>query len=234
MIITGLFLWASLGYAQTINNNEPKPYIEVTGTSETEISPDEIFITITLLERSENKEKVSIEKQEKELKQEIKDLGIDLSNLVLSDANADYQRLRKSKKDVIISKTFILKVGTADMLGKVYERLDKINAYDAYISKISNSKMDQYKKENQIKAIKAAKDKVEYLLAAINAKGKVIQITETDNNTYQPYQNNMYRVATKSMANVVSMDAESAPETEIGFKKIKISNAFFVRYEIIQ
>ena len=46
---------------------DPKPFIEVTGTSETEISPDEIYITITLLERAENKEKLSIEKQENNL-----------------------------------------------------------------------------------------------------------------------------------------------------------------------
>lgn len=233
VIVTVLCLWAFMGRAQNAAASEPKPYIELTGTSEMEISPDEIYISITLLERTENKEKVSIEKQEKELKQELKDLGIDLSNLLLSSANADYQRLRKVKSDVVISKTYLLKVSSAEILAKVYERLDKINAYDAYISKIANSKMEQYKKENQIKAIKAAKDKVEYLLAAINAKGKVIQITETDNNTYHPYQNNMYRMNAKPMG-VVAMDAEPAPEAEIGFKKIKISSAFFVRYEIIQ
>ncbi len=221
-------------HAQNSNNCEPKPYIEVTGTSETEITPDEIYITITLLERSENKEKLTIEKQEKDLKQEIKDLGIDLSNLVLSDAHADYQKIRKSNKDVVISKTYILKVTNADLLSKVYEKLDKINAYDAYISKVSNSKLDQYKKENRIKAIKAAKDKVDYLLAAINLSGKALQITETDNNIYQPYQNNMYRLAAKSMANTVSMDQEAMPEPEIGFKKIKITNSFLVRYEIIR
>jgi len=216
-------------------NTEPKPFIEVTGTSETEISPDEIYITITLLERSENKEKLSIDKQEKDLKQEIKSLNIDMSNLVLSDAFADYQKFRKSKKDVIISKTYILKVSSAEMLSRVYERLDKINVYDAYISRVHNSKMDDFKKENRIKAIKAAKDKVDYLLAAINLTGKAIQITETDNNMYQPYQYNQYRNAKMMASNVVSLEQDaSAPEPEIGFKKIKITNSFLVRYEIIR
>ncbi|MEI6020678.1 MAG: SIMPL domain-containing protein [Bacteroidota bacterium] len=233
-VIIALMLWAACYNAQSAGTCDPKPFIEVTGTSETEISPDEIYITITLLERSENKEKLTIEKQEKDLKQELKDLGIDLSNLVLSDAHADYQKLRKSNKDVVISKTYILKVISADLLGKVYEKLDKINAYDAYISKVSNSKLDQYKKENRIKAIKAAKDKVDYLLAAINLSGKALQITETDNNIYQPYQNNMYRLASKSMANTVSMDQEAITEPEMGFKKIKITNSFLVRYEIIR
>ena len=222
-------------FAQQVNPNcDVKPYIEVTGTSETEISPDEIYITITLLERSENKEKLSIDKQEKDLKQEIKDLGIDMSNLLLSDANADYQKLRKSKKDVIISKTYVLKVNSADMLGKVYDKLDKINAYDAYISKVSNSKMDQYKKENRIKAIKAAKDKVDYLLAAINLTGKAMQITETDNNMYQPYQNNLYHSAKMMTANTLSVEADTGVESEMGFKKIKITNSFLVRYEIVR
>lgn len=214
-------------------NPEPKPFIEVTGTSETEISPDEIYITITLLERAENKEKLSIDKQEKDLKQEIKSLNIDMSNLVLSDAFADYQKFRKSKKDVIISKTYILKVSSAEMLSRVYEKLDKINIYDAYISRVHNSKMEEFKKENRIKAIKAAKDKVDYLLAAINLTGKAIQITETDNNMYQPYQYNNYRNKMLS-ANAVYDAAEAAPEPEIGFKKIKITNSFLVRYEIIR
>lgn len=233
VVLIVLFYSGNKLFAQL--NTEPKPFIEVTGTSETEISPDEIYISITLLERSENKEKLSIDKQEKDLKQEIKSLNIDMSNLVLSDAYADYQNFRKSKKDVIISKSYILKVNSAEMLSKVYEKLDKINVYDAYISRVSNSKMEEFKKENRIKAIKAAKEKVDYLLAAINLTGKAIQITETDNNMFQPYQFNPYRNAKMMAANAVSLEQDAANlEAEIGFKKIKITNSFLVRYEIIR
>src|SRR5687767_14909145 len=82
---------------QSLNNRR---FIEVTGTSETEITPDELFVTITLLERNEKNEKLNIEKQEKELKENLKELGIDLSNLTLSSADADYRRMRLFKKDV--------------------------------------------------------------------------------------------------------------------------------------
>src|SRR5688572_29336381 len=114
-------------YGQTPDNSDAKRYIEISGTSETEITPDEIYITITLRERMENKEKVTIEKQEKDLRDNIKELGIDLSNLTLSTADADFGKVRRSQKDVLVSKSYLLKISNAEMLSKVYERLDAIN-----------------------------------------------------------------------------------------------------------
>lgn len=45
-----------------------KSYIEVTGTAEKEIIPDEIYIAITIRERHEGKEKITIYKQSADLK----------------------------------------------------------------------------------------------------------------------------------------------------------------------
>ena len=58
-----------------------KPYIEVTGTAENEIIPDEIYIAITIRERHEGKEKITIDKQETDLKEALKSIGIDLDDL---------------------------------------------------------------------------------------------------------------------------------------------------------
>src|SRR4051812_42566893 len=181
-----------------------KRYIEVTGTSETEITPDELSVTITLQERSEKNEKISIDKQEAELKKNIKELGIDLSQLTLSTADADYRRLRTFKKDVLISKSYILKLSNAEMLSKLYERLDKMNAHDAYISKYTHSRILEIQKENRIKAVKAAKDKAEYLLTAVGQQaGLPIQITETENYVQDgpeyPYRMNKMVMNTMAM-----------------------------------
>jgi uncharacterized protein YggE len=205
-----------------INN---KRFIEVTGTDETEITPDELFLTITL---QESKERPAIQKQEEELKQSIKELGIDLSNLTLNSANADYGKVRLMKKDVQVSKSYILKISNAEMIGKVYEKLDKINAQDAYISRVDHSKMTEIKKESRIKAIKAAREKVDYLLAAVGQQaGQPIQITEVEN-----YIQNF--VPNVIMAKRATFAAESMDDNqEISFKKIKLKTSFLVRYEII-
>ena len=66
LVLVGLF-FVSIAFSQPTENK--KPFIEVTGSGETEIIPDEIYITITLQERQEGKDKLSIEKQEENLKQ---------------------------------------------------------------------------------------------------------------------------------------------------------------------
>lgn len=221
-----------IGSAQDVLSQ--KSYIEVTGTAETEVVPDEITLQITLLERMEGKDKVSIDKQETELKKHLKDLNIDLSNLSLNDALADYRSVRKKTKDVLVSKSYNLKLNSTSQLSKVYERLDQMNAHDARIAKFTYSKIVELQKENRIKAIKVAKEKADYLLAAISQTcGAPIQVIESENfvegeNNYYPRARAM-NVAVQSMS---SMEYES--DETIAFKKIKVRNSFLVRFEIIK
>ncbi len=64
LAILCISLFYSIHYGQT-KPTEEIPYIEVNGYAEKEIIPNEIYIGITLRERMENKEKVTIEAQEK-------------------------------------------------------------------------------------------------------------------------------------------------------------------------
>lgn len=215
-----------------------KPFIEVTGSSETEIVPDEIYIQITLQERMDAKEKISIEKQETDLKNGLKEIGLDVSAaLSLNNANSDYRRIKSFKKDVVISKNYMLKVSTGEQVDKVYKVLDVINAHDAYIAKLSHSKITEFAKENRIKAIKAAKDKAEYLLAAVgNSAGAPVSITETANNVdNQPYYyNNRYmaNVAQSYSGSLREFSDSDSQEEAVSIRKIKLKASFLVKYEI--
>jgi uncharacterized protein YggE len=224
---------ASVIFAQTGSPLQDKPFIEVTGTSETEITPDEIYITITLKERAENREKLNIDKQEEALKQELRDLGIDLKNITLNSAFADYGRLRANKKDVINSRSYTLKVQSADMVNKVYERLDKIDAFDAFISRLDHSKITDHTKENRIKAIKAAKEKADYLLSAIGKQaGNPLQVMEAENWADNgPYPGNRGMLH-KAMSNASSVLFDNAGGDEIAMKKIKIRSSYNIKFEI--
>jgi hypothetical protein len=209
-----------------------KRFIEVTGMSETEVTPDEIFITITLQERSENREKLTIQKQEEGLRQNISDLGIAPENLVLSSADADYRKFRSFSKDVVVSKIYILKVASAEKLTAVYERLDRINAFDAYVSRVSHSKMIDITKENRVKAMQASREKAMYLLAAINEQaGVALQVTEVENYIENPVMRNRMGMA---KMNMLSNSADNVEDlhSEISFRKIKIRSSYMVKYEI--
>ena len=230
-LLTGLLLFVCSFSAQVNDVFAGKRFIEVTGTAETEVVPDEIFITITLREPNDNKEKNSIEKQEKELRDHIKSLGIDLSNLTLNSADADYGKIRAFKKDVTVSKSYILKVGNAEMVGKLYERLDKMNAHDAFVSRYSHTRILDLQKENRIKAIKASLEKVKYLLEAVSQQpGPPLQILETENYVQDGPQP-VYRAYKNALQ---SYDSEAGGEDQaISFKKIKIRSGFIVKYEIL-
>ena len=120
-----LYAIVSKGYSQT-NLSESLPYIEVNGYAEKEVIPNEIYIGIILRERIENKEKISIEFQEKQLKESLNTLNIPISNLSMADANADYVKVSWQKRDVLTKKDYQLKVGNATTVGKVFQELEKL------------------------------------------------------------------------------------------------------------
>ena len=235
-LLTMAFLLTTiLTFGQTNSlKPEEQPYIEVTGTAEQEVTPDEIYIGIVIREKYVGKAKVTIEEQEEKLKAVVKSLGIDLTNLYLSDANADYVKIRWQKKDVLTKKDYILKVSNATTVGKVFQELEKLEITDALISKVSHSKIDSLKKEVRIMAIKAAKNKADYLLTAIGEQtGKPLIITE---NPQTIYRSEYQYLATRNVSSVASTFVggyqSKDKDNEIEFQKIKLTTSIYVKFLI--
>lgn len=229
-LLTSIFTFGQTNTSKA----EEQPYIEVTGTAEKEVIPDEIYIGIIIKEKYVNKVKVTIEEQEEKLKASIKVLGIDLANLYLSDANADYVKVSWQKKDVITKKDYILKVSNATTVGKVFQELEKLEITDALISKVSHSKIDSLKKVVRIMAIKAAKEKADYLLTAIGEQtGKPLIITENPQLIYNSeYQNRMTRNVSSVASTVGGIYSSVDKDNEIEFQKIKLTSSIYVKFSI--
>lgn len=217
--------------SQTKTEGEEKPYIELNGKAEQEVIPNEIFINIVIRERYVSKEKLTIEAQEEKLKAALKEINIDLSNLSLADANADYVKIKFRTKDVLTKKDYSLKVSNATAVGQVFQQLDKIDITDAYIARVSHTKLDSLRKEVRIRAIKAAKTKADYLLAAIGEQaGKPLLITEVES---EPRQiQNLAGVYANTRLLDYEKDKDSGGEQEIQFKKIKIECIMYVKFAI--
>lgn len=222
---------ATLAQAQVNNANE-QPYIEVNGVAEKDIIPDEIYIAITLHEKYENKVKMSIEEQEEKLKNSVKAIGINLQNLYLSDITAGYVKVYRKTKDVITNKNYMLKVGDAAIAGKVFQELEKLNISDATIAKISHSKLDSIKREVRIMAIKAAKEKADYLLSAIGEQtGKPIVVRETE--AMRSFDSNVFiRNAYNSGSGSYSDNSSYNKQNDIEFQKIKVQSGVYVKFSI--
>ncbi len=149
-------VWAM---SQVVQQGKETPYIEVVGTSEMEIVPDQIYISFTLKERMDGKKKIELEDQEKEMKKKLMKLGIDLKDLQLADANSDYIKIKRKKNDVIASKDYILKVSTTGALAQVFDALDELDAFDAGIQRVDHSEIKKFRQEVKMNAVKVAKEK---------------------------------------------------------------------------
>lgn len=221
--------------AQTENAKIEKGYIEVNGSSEMQIVPDEIYIQINLQERYEGKMKITMDTIENQFWLKLKGMGIDLKNLSLSDANSDFVKIKRAKKDVLTSKEYTLKVSTAKELSKVYDELSKIKIQDLRIDKVKHSKMEEFKKQVKTEAIKAAKEKAGYLLAAIGEQlGRPLSIIEQDMGYAPVYYANSFEMK-KNTANGFlssSMESQEGLPDEVGFQKIRIEYKILSRFEI--
>ena len=217
-------------------DQDGKPFIEVTGTAYKEVVPDEIYISIVIREKYVGKEKVTIESQEEKLKASLKEVGIDIKQLSLSDANADYVTVKWMKKDVITKKNYTLKVSDATTVGLAFQQLEKLEITDAFISRVNYSKLDSLKKEVKIQAIKAAKNEADYLLSAIGEQtGKPLVVQESE----KPVTARTAGVAIGRGRNRMKMKAysdeasnEGEKEDEIQFEKIKVEAAIYVKFSI--
>ena len=225
IIISSFLCMTLLASGQNSGITPEKPYIEVTGTAEKEIVPDEIYIAIVIREKYENKEKISIESQEEKLKSAIQSLEISVNELSLSDANADYVKIRWKQKDVLTKKDYILKVGNATLVGNVFQELEKLEISDAYISRVDHSQIEEFRKEVKIMAIKAAKNKADYLLTAIGEKtGKALIVRESEINSF-----------TNVSANTAvgrRYDVSKSNDDDIQFQKIKLQSSIYVKFAI--
>lgn len=212
-------------HAQLINEKDT-PFIEVTGTAEKEVVPDIIYIGIRLYDKIEGKATYTLDDQEQKLKQALKNLNIELSNLSLSGATSDIILKRQKEKGVAQRKEYMLKVSNAAQVNQVFEALYDNNIKEASIAKVDHSKMDVLRKEVRIEAIKAAKDKATYLLEAIGEQpGKPLVITEN-----QP-SNSYLNGNARSNVSIPNDDIAGGSDG-VDFQKIKIKFSYYVKYSI--
>lgn len=216
--------------AQVTGIVHEKSYIEVDGSADTLVVPDMIYIKIEIDERFDGKSKIAIEDQEEEMKKTLISNGINLEDLSLSDANTDIVQV-KWKKQILSKSNYLLKVSNAKEVALVFEKLNEIKINNIYIEKVSHSKYDLIVKDIEIKAIKNAKHRADYLLHAIGETTGKSLIVRHNNNMY-PYP--MMSMNKRGIYDDKSMEnGEVKPERlDIQFSKIKIASNIYVKFEV--
>jgi uncharacterized protein len=228
-LLVAATMLAACGETQKGKSKQNKK-IEVTGSAEMEVVPDEIFMTFTLKEYLDNaKQKVNIESIKTDFLVLCKNAGIADSNISIANYSGNerwdyyWYRRRKSEPEFMSSISYSIKVNAPEKLDPIVAGINDNAMENFYISKTSHSNMEALRKEVKMKALKASKEKADYLAKSIGEElGEAIRIQEVDESN-SPYTNiRGFFAAAESNA---AMDQQSAPATP-AFEKIKI------RYEM--
>ncbi|TSD64016.1 DUF541 domain-containing protein [Inquilinus sp. KBS0705] len=200
--------------------------IEVTGTSELEVTPDIINVTITLKEYLSGKTKVTISQLEKQLEKAVAEAGIAKEDFTVNDLSSwNYTDEKKKALDFLAAKQYGIKFRDLNKFNQILSKLDPKGIQSTNIDSYDYSKIEQVKNELKLKALLAAKSKAAFLLAGIGEKlGVALNIVENDNSSFPQPRNVMYMA--KSAA------ADVAPESDIDVRKIKLSFQINAAFEI--
>lgn len=205
--------------------------ITVSGTAETEVTPDIIYINISLkeyLKDGNSKKKVDITTLETQLYNAVQKAGIAKENLMINNLSSwNYQTTKKKDPDFLASKQYRLKVSDLNKFNLILEGIDAKGIASTNIESFDYSKIEVLKKELKVKALLAAKEKATYMVEALGDKlGSVLDIQDLgDNGGMMAPQYRNY-----AMKAEMAMDASQAPE--IDFKKIKLSFTVNTVFEI--
>lgn len=216
-------------YNTFAQNVDLRRKIEVTGTAEQEVTPDIIYVSISLQEYINGKNKITIDQLEGQLENAVKAAGIAKEDFTINNISAYNNTYQKKKNpDFLASKQYSIKFHDLDKFNQILSQVDPKGVQSTNINSYDYSKINDLKRDLKIKALLNAKEKATYLLNSIGDKtGDAISITEADNSNYPVPRAVMY----KSMA----MNASSTPvESDIDFKKIKLSFQVNAVFEIVK
>ena len=208
-IVLAAALLIAAGASAQEKNFLDKPYIEVTGKADMEVTPDEIYVRIVINEK-DNKGKVSVEQQEKEMFRRLKAAHIDIEkDLVVQDMSSDLQTYFLRKNAILSTKTYQLKVSVFNL------------------APTGVSKLEAVPQQFRASGAKAARKNAEVLAEAVGqTAGPAVYIQDYGYNTPR-YANVMLMAKSAAVADAAGT-AEATPNLE--FEKIRIEHSVTVRF----
>jgi uncharacterized protein len=226
-LITLFFATVTTTLAQEVFKGEH--FIEVSGTAETEIDPNQITLFVRLKEFEENKTKINLEKLDQDFLNALKAAGIDKKRLTLADAGSTIGKLGRKEKDAFREKSYEIVLTSAAELEKFLEKIEPVKVDQVRVTRVHHTEMEKFKMEVKVKALQIAKTKAETLTRGIGADiGKPLMIREWDNEPVYPLSNVSY----KTMGAAAQFEDGSVEESGVSFKKIRLRAQITAQFEI--
>ena len=217
-------------HAQT---QDTRRVIEVSGSAERLVTPNEFTFKITLNERMENKQKITIEQQEKQLTADLAIIGVDTAkDLSIYDISSTYFR-QKKVKDVLGTKDYRLKIRDLNKISRLQELADRLNVAKLDLTDSEHSDITRLRRETKTDAIKAAKEKADYLLAAIGERaGRAVYVKEEVEETPRYVSAGVLSNMTSNTMSYSRSPSSGDTDEPLSFSDITIRYVIVAKFEI--
>lgn len=231
-------LSCSMLRAQNAPYNEQFRFIEVTGTSEVEIIPDEIHFIIGIKEYFEEefdgiskpeqyRTKVQIGTIESQLREALKTIGI-TENDIRTQEVGDYWRERGM--DFLVGKNLDITLHDFTMIDSIISVIDTKGVSYMRIGEMTNKDILKHHEQGKKDAVLAARRKAEYMAEALGEKiGNVLSIVEHGGgiDNYTVVQNSKLRMDGAAFGSQTA----AAPASE-AFRTIKYTYSVTCRFSL--
>ena len=233
IILAGLLLFSTImaANAQTGEKNFiDRPYIEVTGKAEMEVTPDRIYMSIAINEK-DSKGKIVLAQSEMDMIAKLKELGIDTKkDLSVKDMSSNFKKYWVKSSEIMTSKEYQLVVTNAQSAGKVMQELEKIGISNVSIERVDHTQIEKLRRDVKVMAAKNAREKATDLANAVGqGVGNAIYIQEIEFNN-QPYM--MGRMAGVSFKVAADRNENESAVPDIEFEKIKLEYQVNAKFEL--
>jgi len=227
LILNSLSAFAQIGTKNFIDQN----YIEITGTAEMEVTPNQIFLKIVINEK-DYKGRSSLEELEKGMIQELSSIGLDPNkDIAIKDMASNFKNYWIKDAKIYTLKEYQVLCKDANTAGRVFRELEKLGISNITIDRIDHSEIQDFRKEVKVEAIKAAKEKAASLAQAVDQEiGKAIFIQELNHNAYRSLEGQAASISNIVIRGYGDTDVQELPEIE--FEKILLDYSILVRFEL--
>lgn len=223
-----LLIMATAGSARA----QEQAAVNINTTVEREVTPDELYLRITIKE-SDYKGKKSLEEMQEAMIGALKACRIDVPeclSLNYMGSEVGY-KLFSSKIKPKTEATYTLKLYDVVIMQQVIAALEKRQISNIALDRVNFTKEKELKKEMAVEAMQQAQSEAKTLAMAIGQDiGKAISInTWMNKGQIQP---RLYRTAKYADSNEAAVVEESAGATPFGIGKITYSFTVNARFEL--
>jgi uncharacterized protein len=225
--------------AQINASTDLRNTIRVEGTAQIEVVPDEIYVNLILAEHLKDKKKITLEEIEKRTMNYLKQMNIEQSAIQMENIDARILAARrKQSAEELLTKTIQVKFSTTKQVEKILSDIDSLWIKNGFVARYSHSKMEEFKIQIKKDAIKAAKNKADYLMQEIGQKaGKAVYVHENSGlvsvyDESRPFRGNNFAYQSNSYYAGGSAGEFEDDGFDFGQKKIKLNYSIVAYFSI--